>query len=151
MPDVVPYSSASPDIGPPVQPNGSAENGRRKAHASKTVLVVDDDPDLLEVTRFVLESEGFAVETAKHGQEALAVLRTGEPPGLVLLDLMMPVMNGWTFLEELAKIPSLQEIPVVVLTASEAEGVPGAMEILRKPIDLGALIEAAERYTRGIQ
>lgn len=113
------------------------------------VLVVDDEPDLLEVMRFVLESEGFGVETARNGKEALDRMHAGEAPRLVLLDLMMPVMNGWTFLDELAKNPTLKEIPVVVLTAGGAVGVPGAVEVLHKPLDLGVLIQTVERHARG--
>jgi CheY-like chemotaxis protein len=146
---IVPQSSPFSDAGPPVWQTVSDEDDRKKTETTRSILIVDDDPDLLEVTRFVLESEGFAVETAKNGEEALAILRAGAPPGLVLLDLMMPVMNGWRFLEEIAKIPSLRSIPVVVLTASEAKEVLGAVEILRKPIDIGSLIETADRYTRG--
>lgn len=126
--------------------SGSVEPDPSRPDASRTILVVDDDPDLLDVTRFALEGEAFEVATARNGQEALELLRAGEPPGLVLLDLMMPVMNGWEFLEEVAKDPSLRAIPVVVLTAANPEGVPGAVEILRKPIDLEELIEAVERH-----
>ncbi len=118
-------------------------------NTSLPVLVVDDEPDLLEVMRFVLESEGFGVETARNGKEALDRMRAGQAPRLVLLDLMMPVMNGWTFLDELSKSPALQEIPVVVLTASGTEGVPGAVEVLHKPLDLGLLIQTVERHARG--
>jgi len=124
-------------------------NGLVEVDREKTVLVVDDEPDLLEVMRFVLESEGFVVETARHGEEALDALQAGRLPDLVLLDLMMPVMNGWKFLDEVAKVPSLREIPIVVLTAAGSEGVPGAVEVLHKPIDLGVLIEAVERNVRG--
>jgi CheY-like chemotaxis protein len=112
------------------------------------VLVVDDDPDLLEVTRFVLESEGFGVETAKNGEEALNLLRAGRRPAIVLLDLMMPVMNGWQFLDEIAKLPSLKDIPVAAVTAAGAVEVPGTVAVLRKPIDLGLLIETVERFAR---
>ena len=125
------------DPGPPGQPNASSEADWAKAETSRNVLIVDDDPDLLEVTRFVIESEGIAVQTAKNGAEALEMLRAGKRPGLVLLDLMMPVMNGWQFLDEIAKSPSLKTIPIVVLTASEPMAVPGALEVMRKPIDLG--------------
>ena len=118
---------------------------------SRFVLIVDDDPNLLEVTSFVIESEGMAVETARNGEEALALLRAraGHLPGLVLLDLMMPVMNGWEFLEAVAKEPSLKVIPVVVLTAAERAQIPGAVEVLRKPMDLPALLRVVERYVRG--
>lgn len=118
-------------------------------NSSIPVLVVDDEPDLLDVMRFVLESEGFGVETARNGKEALERICAGWAPGLVLLDLMMPVMNGWTFLDEVSKHPALKEIPVVVLTASRAEGVPGAAVVLHKPIDLGLLIQTVERLARG--
>ena len=116
---------------------------------SNFVLIVDDDPDLLEVTSFVIESEGIAVETAKNGEEALALLRAGRRPRLVLFDLIMPVMNGWEFLEEVAKDPSLTQIPVVVLTAAEHAQVPGAFEVLYKPMDLDALLRVVEHYVRG--
>ena len=131
------------------QPDGSVEADRKETDASTTVLVVDDDPDLLEVTCFALEGEGIAVMTARNGEEALELLRAGKLPGLVLLDLMMPVMNGWQFLDEITKIPSLEAIPVVVLTAAEPGEVPGAAEVLRKPIFLRSLIEAVERHVRG--
>ena len=81
--------------GPWAQSDSAVDSERREAETSRFVLIVDDDPDLLEVTTFVIEGEGLAVETAKHGEEALAVMRAGRLPMLVLLDLMMPVMNGW--------------------------------------------------------
>jgi CheY-like chemotaxis protein len=129
--------------------SSSAEGNRKEIDTSKFVLVVDDDPDLLEVTSFVLESEGVAVETARNGDEALALLRAGRLPGLVLLDLMMPVMNGWGFLNEVAKDLSLKVIPVVVLTAADRGRVPGAVQTLPKPMDLRALLRTVERYVRG--
>jgi CheY-like chemotaxis protein len=130
------HNSSLPEIGP-------------EEHPKKTdILVIDDDTDLLDVTRFVLENEGFGVETARSSEDALEMLRAGELPGLVLLDLMMPVMNGWEFLEEVAKLPALKAIPIVVLTASETREVPGAVEVQRKPITLGSLIEMVERHAR---
>ena len=131
-----------------VHPEGSAEADWKERHMSRFVLIVDDDPNLLEVTRFVIESEGMVVETARNGQEALAFLRAHRLPGLVLLDLMMPVMSGWEFLDEVAKDPLLKAIPVVALTAVERAQVPGVVGILRKPMDLGALIRIVERYLR---
>ena len=101
------------------------------------------------MTRFVLEGEGFRVETAKNGADALTQLRAGTRPGLVLLDLMMPVMNGWEFLNELAKVPAFAAIPIVVLTASGATRIPGTVEVLHKPIDLGVLVATVERHAAG--
>jgi len=125
------------------------EGDRKKVDTSKFVLIVDDDPNLLEVTSFVLESEGMAVETAKNGEEALALLRSGRLPALVLLDLMMPVMNGWEFLDEVAKDPLLKMLPVVVLTAAQRAQVSGVVEVLCKPVDLRALLRVVERFVRG--
>jgi len=143
---LLPHDSPLPEPGPEEQPDEFAAADRQKAD----ILVVDDDPSLLEVTRFVLESEGFGVETAKNGEEALQLLRAGKLPRLVLLDLMMPVMNGWQFLDEVARTPSLKAIPIVVLTAAAGSPeVRGAATVLRKPIDLGLLIDAVERHARG--
>ena len=120
-----------------------------RVDTSNFVLIVDDDLDLLEVTSFVIENEGMAVKTARNGEEALALLRTGRRPRLVLVDLIMPVMNGWEFLDEVAKDPSLRQIPIVVLTATEHVQVTGAVEVLSKPIDLMALLQVVEHYVRG--
>jgi two-component system response regulator CpxR len=126
----------------------AGERGHAAGSGRKIVLVVDDEQGLLEVVRFVLEGEGFEVETARNGVEALERLRSGMRPSLMLLDLMMPVMSGWELLDEVAKIPTLAPPPIVVLTAAGSMGVPGAAEVLRKPYDLGLLLETVERHTR---
>jgi two-component system chemotaxis response regulator CheY len=148
-PGTEPRRSAPQKVVPWTKPNGPVEGDRKEVDKSKFVLIVDDDPDLLEVTSFVIESEGMAVATAKNGEEALTFLSAGRLPGLVLLDLMMPVMNGWEFLDEVAKDPSLKVIPVVVLTAAERAQLPGVVEVLCKPMDLKALLRVVERYVRG--
>jgi CheY-like chemotaxis protein len=146
-------SFAVPHNASATEPKSREQPGGAQATEPKLVLIIDDEPDLLEVTSFVLESEGFRVETAKNGEEALALLRAGSRPRTILLDIMMPAMNGLEFLDEVAKIPSLRSIPIVVLTAaasptstSPAE-VAGASEVLRKPIDLGLLVQTVERLT----
>ena len=146
---IAPHRSAPQQTVSWVQRNGSPAGDRKGVDTSKFVLVVDDDPSLLEVTSFVIESEGMAVETAKNGEEALALLQAGRLPGLVLLDLMMPVMNGWEFLEVVGKDPLLKGIPVVVLTAAARPDVPGVAGVLCKPMDLKALLRVVERYIRG--
>lgn len=83
------------------------------------VLVVDDDEDLRETFGMVLEGAGFSVLTAKDGKAALDVLREhGGDIGLILLDVLMPVMNGWQFLEERSKSKALEQVPTLVLSAA---------------------------------
>jgi CheY-like chemotaxis protein/signal transduction histidine kinase len=116
------------------------------ANRKRTVLVVDDDHDLRETMRDVLEEEGYAVETASNGQEALDCLRDGNSPEVVVLDLMMPVMDGWHFLDEIKRDPTLADIPVVVMSASQ-EGLRGlgAKEFLSKPLDYHNLVATVDR------
>ncbi len=84
-------------------------------------LVIDDDPDIRELLCDGLASVGIAVTAAANGCEALAALRAGARPTSILLDLMMPVLDGWGFLRELALDPRLATIPVVTMTASSIE------------------------------
>jgi CheY-like chemotaxis protein len=108
--------------------------------------VVDDDEDILEAYGLLLESAGYAVATATNGQIALDVLHRGERPAVILLDLMMPVMNGWVFCEELAADPALADIPVLVFSGDHralAHALPaGVRAMFKKPVDLGALLQA---------
>ncbi len=134
---------------PCVQPRRPAESDQKDLGASGFVLVVNDNPDLLDATSFVIESEGMSVETARNGEEALALIGTGRRPALVLLDLVMPVMNGWEFLTAVANDPLFKGIPVVVLTAAEHAEVPGALEVLSEPMDLKELLRVVERHVRG--
>lgn len=118
------------------------------SHRSE-VLVIDDDPDIRETMRFVLESAGYQVSTAANGVEALAYLREDAAPCLILLDLMMPIMNGWQFRAEQASDPRLAAIPVVVITgagqAARAASL-GAAGYVEKPMDLDLLISTVKRY-----
>lgn len=111
-----------------------------------TVLVVEDDNDVRTTLREFLVDEGYDVETATNGREALLHLQSNKP-GLVLLDLMMPVMNGWEFLESKNKTPEFSEVPVLVLSAVAGKPyVPGALACLKKPIDLQRLMDFVELY-----
>lgn len=109
------------------------------------ILIVDDDADILDVLSMVLQDRGYDVVTARHGALGLEALRDGaRGASLILLDLMMPVMDGWQFHEELQRDPELREIPTVMLTAdfravprAQALGVAG---VLRKPFDTDALL-----------
>ena len=115
------------------------------------VLVVDDDPDIVDSMRFVLEDAGYAVRTALDGRQALEVMRKDPGAALVILDLAMPVMNGWGFRAEQAKDPDLAAVPVIVLSGDghvheKGASFGGKVLSLKKPIDLDALIAAVEAH-----
>src|SRR5262245_8785229 len=112
----------------------------QQGHEGRTVLVVDDDEDIRESLREVLEAEKYAVCTAADGRGALEVLAAAaRRPSLILLDLMMPGMNGWEFLKAIKADAGFAQIPVVVLSASHSR-VEAATSVLRKPIALDTLL-----------
>jgi CheY-like chemotaxis protein len=88
---------------------------------SSTVLVVDDDPNLVRLMSKFLTLEGFAPVAAANGREALDYLRGGGGAHVILLDLRMPIMDGWTFRREQRADPGLASIPVVVMSGAEVE------------------------------
>jgi CheY-like chemotaxis protein len=115
-----------------------------------TVLVVDDDPPIAEGLSEFLEDEGYNVVVAGDGRAALDELRRGLRPCAIVLDLMMPVMDGWDFRHEQLKDPELSEIPVIVVTATgfSEESVKvqlGAVEVVPKPPSLEHLLAAIRR------
>ena len=112
-----------------------------------SVLVVDDDPDNRATISDFLEDEAFAVATAANGREALTHLRAHPSTSVVLLDLTMPVMDGFQFRLEQLGDPAIDSIPVVVMTARDSvdRGTITADEILPKPLDLGRLLDALRR------
>jgi len=113
------------------------------------ILVVDDDPDIRESLREVLEDEGYSVNCVGNGREALDYLKTASSPRpcVILLDLMMPVMDGWQFRREQKQDPAIADIPLVVITATGKRPVLiDAAELVMKPLDLNRLFEAIERY-----
>lgn len=121
-----------------------------KSKMSAFVLVVEDNADLRLLYRMALKNEGIEVRLAEHGQEALEFLRSShEKPNLIILDLMMPVMDGWEFLKRKDADHALSPIPVVVCSASK-EKLPENVLVLRKPVDLNAVLELAERYCSGL-
>jgi CheY-like chemotaxis protein len=115
-----------------------------------TILIVEDDFDVRESLSEALRDEGYAIECAVDGEQALEYLRKGGRPGLILLDLMMPRMSGSEFRMVQKVDPQLQHLPVVLLSAD------GAMEekakalqtdgALRKPIDLEQLLKVIESF-----
>ena len=108
-----------------------------------SVLIVEDDRDTREMLGRFLELEGFDVQTAANGELALKVLQDEELPSVIILDLMMPVMNGWQFRVAQQSDPNLSQIPVVVVTAAGVrEDIPAitADGWLSKPVDFDRLL-----------
>lgn len=116
------------------------------AHTAR-ILVVDDDPDLRSSLVEVLEGEGYEVSCAKNGEEALGAL-AGGAPSAILLDLTMPVMDGWTFRDRQRLDPRLANIPTVVISASLLDprsAALGADAFLVKPFEVWRLTETLQR------
>ncbi len=117
----------------------------------REVLVVEDDNDLRESLSQALRDHGFTVTSASNGQQALDLLHTGIKPAVILLDLMMPVLNGWELRDALRDDPELADIPQLVISAymDEAEqhvlALP-ADDCIRKPFHIRVLLDAIERH-----
>ena len=108
--------------------------------AKPTVLVVDDNTDAVDALGQILEYEGYTVGTAYDGRAALEYLSDHPTPDLIVLDLMMPIMNGWELRAELAKVPAFAKVPIVVMTALAQAAEIEADAIVAKPIDLKRLL-----------
>jgi CheY-like chemotaxis protein len=115
---------------------------------SPRILVVDDDPAIREFVGQALEDEGYDVRLAVNGQDALSTLLQWQAD-LIVLDLMMPTMDGWTFRDRQRELDRLADIPVIVMSA--ARNLVGQTDrlapaaILSKPFDLDALLEETQR------
>jgi CheY-like chemotaxis protein len=114
------------------------------------LLLVEDDVPVRDSLREALQEEGFRVVTAANGWDALRVLRRGPRPDAILLDLMLPVMDGWDFRQEQLRDPALRDIPVLIVTATgfSAETVRtqfGDVQLFPKPIPLLDLLAAIDR------
>ncbi len=115
------------------------------------ILVVDDDLAIRLMLETVLEEEGYSVVLAHNGREGLEIARQ-QPLAMILLDLMMPILNGWQFLEVVKQSPELQSLPIVVLSASREiaqvarEGLVKAY--LPKPFEIEKLLNYVELYTQ---
>ena len=116
------------------------------------VLVVEDDDAIRSLVAEVLQDDGYAVREATNGAEALEVLREARPD-LIVLDLMMPVMDGWTFVSECQRMDWCGEVPILVTSASHdlprtAEQLRemGVKTCLAKPFDVDGLLALVQRY-----
>jgi CheY-like chemotaxis protein len=122
------------------------------AERPKTLLVVEDNAILRKGLAAVLREEGFAVVTAANGREALDWLREDPPPDLILLDMLLPVLDGWRFLELLKEGPA--SVPVIVTTevanlSPEWAAAHGCAGFLHKPLDVGMLLAEVRRCLPG--
>jgi CheY-like chemotaxis protein len=145
-------SRATPPIqSRPVVPDAYAKiDSTVTSGSAPTVLVVDDDEDLLVVLRDVIDEEGYRVLTARGGEAALALLESGETPCMILLDLKMPGMDGAEFRKRQLADPRLAAIPVVGFTGlwngEESAHRLALASCLRKPVNLHKLLETVAHY-----
>jgi len=116
-----------------------------------TILIIDDEPSIRDVLKLALELEGFNVVTANHGKAGLDLLLAGLQPKLIILDMMMPVMDGWAFLAALKSeahhLPPVS--PVIIFSASrEAAEVAKAQAqgFLRKPVEIEKLYQTVRSF-----
>jgi CheY-like chemotaxis protein len=118
---------------------------------SQLILVVEDDPMMQKMALKILRSRGFRCELAKDGRQAVA-MATSLRPGLILMDMSLPEMNGWEATRKLKAEPALASIPVVAMTAHAMVGdresalAAGCVDCLTKPYELADLVAIAERY-----
>jgi CheY-like chemotaxis protein len=139
-------NTATLETAPVARPRGETESERQLREAPKcTILVVDDDEGIREALAEILELSGYRVAVAADGQVAVDMLEVGLEPAAIILDLMMPRMDGWTFLDRLRHDPKHQGIPVVVTSAVAWETPPGADACLQKPFDIAQLDRAVAR------
>lgn len=124
-----------------------ASDSNTRPALAQEVLVVEDDADIRDALKEVLELEGYQVITANDGQQGLEALKKSNPC-VILLDLMMPVMNGWQFLTELRKSPNQAKTPIIVITAADPRATEDiqAEQILQKPLELDMLLKAVGRF-----
>jgi CheY-like chemotaxis protein len=112
------------------------------------VLIVEDDADLREMMAQLLTLEGYETATVANGREALEYLHNAVAPNVILLDLMMPVMDGWQFRREQARHAALADIPVIIVSAAGRDRIQqiDADAYLLKPVDLDELLARVTQY-----
>ncbi|WP_408095953.1 response regulator [Peredibacter sp. HCB2-198] len=115
----------------------------------KTILIVEDDDDIRNVMIDLLESEGYTTKAATNGKEALDALGSMAKPCLVLLDMMMPIMNGRQFLDTIMSDTLLAPIPVLIVSAvADKTNTEGSIGFLKKPIDIDVVLNVVSQYCK---
>jgi DNA-binding response OmpR family regulator len=113
--------------------------------ATQAVLVVDDDEDLRHALAERLSEEGLVIITASNGRDALAAL-TAERPAVVVLDLMLPGVDGWELLRTMEREPALARVPVLVMTAGRDARALASRPVFHKPLNIESLVRAVRAY-----
>lgn len=111
----------------------------------KSILIVDDDEGIREILEMAFSTEGYTVKTAANGLEALDLLSQSAHYGLILLDLMMPKMNGWEFIEAFQK-KQYSEIPILLMTAysDRVKNIEFVKEVIPKPMNFEVLLQKVQ-------
>lgn len=121
---------------------------------SAKILIIEDDADILFACRDLLEGEGFAVDSCANGREALAFLDSHPEPCLILLDMLMPIMNGREFMAIFAGRPhTIVPIPVYLVSANASAKIGveiGCRGFLRKPFDVEGLLKIAQDHCKAV-
>jgi CheY-like chemotaxis protein len=116
-------------------------------HSSNTIMIVDDEETICETLKDVLEEEGYDVEIAGDGVDALALLRGMDVmPRMMILDLLMPRMDGNAVFTTMKADPALADIPIVIST-SDPSRAPSGVLIMKKPVDLDILLDTVRKYS----
>lgn len=117
---------------------------------TKKILVIEDDDAIQISVKELLEDAGYAVDCVYNGQQALDTLQSGSLPSLILLDLNMPLMNGYEFRRQQERDARIAQIPVVIMTAdgqiASKRYQIGAVGFVKKPFEMGAFLEAIKRF-----
>jgi len=108
------------------------------------VLVVEDDADFRFLIGGIFRDIGCSVREAEHGQHALDLLKRWRPD-VILLDIVMPVMDGFTFLARKRQVPDLSDVPVIVVSATARPPIEGALCVFPKPVDVNDLVQAVKQ------
>jgi CheY-like chemotaxis protein len=112
---------------------------------TNSVLIVDDEPDSRESLGEFFQDEGFQVVTVANGADALAQLKAGTRPDVIILDLMMPLLSGRELYDRMQADPALASIPVII-TTSDPSGAPSGLLIMKKPMNLTRLLTTVRQY-----
>jgi CheY-like chemotaxis protein len=133
--------------------NSADSPGQGERHPSPPscpVLIVEDDEDLRDMMAQMLNIEGFHTATVANGREALEYLHATGKPNVILLDLMMPIMDGWEFRRQQKADPELAPVPVIILSAlDQTRAAPvDAEAFLKKPLDFERLLELVRDHCR---